>query len=277
MIQLTVIFDRDMYAGDAGNPASVVNVENYALTTSTGQSVTITGATYNVATRSVTLKFDPIGAANYVLTIGAGLKSIENVALGTEILSHFTTIADLSHQVHIEFGAVRSDRGDGTLTYDVVVTNIGDTPMLAPISLVLDPVQYFQGQPDTPAMPIGSGLWLINLKTTAVGGQLLPGQSTTVQIVRISNPDNQHLSIGNGVFAVPAANGAPVFAFDRRIVETTDGEGSTQYSIVDPVPPAKVGELFSYQLTATDPDGDTVTYLLIEGRKAWRSIRRPGF
>src|SRR5262249_26981064 len=157
--------DHDMLAGDGTDPASVVNVANYALTKATGEAVPILSALYATATRTVTLGFDPIDAADFTLTINGQVKSLENLAMGQDFTSHFTTIANLSGQLTIEFKDTRSSRADGTVSYDVTVTNITDAAILAPLTLLLDPAQYFQGEPVGIATHTNDGLWLINLGT----------------------------------------------------------------------------------------------------------------
>src|SRR5262249_13102668 len=143
----------------------------------------------------------------------------------------------------IEFKDTRSSRADGTVSYDVTVTNITDAAILAPLTLLLDPAQYFQGEPVGIATHTNDGLWLINLGTGLPNGQLLPGQSTTAQTVTINNPLNQHLAVGHGIFAIPAANQKPIFDSD-------------------PVTVAIAGEQYSYQVAAHDPDGNPITYVL---------------
>ncbi|MER9397476.1 Ig-like domain-containing protein [Mesorhizobium sp. M0615] len=234
-----------MLAGDGLDGGSVLNLANYTLVKGTGEPVALEVATYDVATRTVRLSFDPLEFGDYTLTVGEHLKSIQDAELGSAFTSDFTAITDLSALVTIEFSAVRSSRADGTVSYDVKVTNICDADILAPLTLVLDPAQYFLGQPAGATFE-GGGLWYINLGEALADGRLAPGQSTTVQTVTIGNSALQHLSIGHGVFAVPAANRAPV-------IDSA------------PVTTAIAGQPYSYQLAAHDPDGNPFTYLLLDG------------
>jgi VCBS repeat-containing protein len=245
LTQIAITFDHDMLAGDGTDPASVLNLANYALTKSTGEAVTITSAQYDVASRTVTLSFDPIDAGSYTLTILHNVKSLENVALAQDFTSSFIAVSDLSAQINVVFDDVRSSRADGTVSYDVTVTNTSDNNIDAPLTLVLDPGQYFQGQPTTAATQTSDGFWLINLGAGLAGGILKPGQSTTAQTVTVTNPFGQHLSIGNSVFAVPTPTQSPVF-------------DST------PLTTATAGENYQYQLAAHDPNGYSFTYLLMD-------------
>src|SRR4029079_9163398 len=114
-------------------------------------------------------------------------------------------------QLRIQFDRTRSSRIDGTVSYDVTVTNISDREILAPLTLQVERVQYFAGQPTGTVGQTGDGYWLINLGGTLSNGRLLPGQTTSAQTVTVTNPLGQHLSIGHSIFAIPAANEAPVF------------------------------------------------------------------
>jgi YD repeat-containing protein len=245
MTKIEVTFDHDMLAGDGTDPASVLNLANYALTQSTGAAVTINSAQYDAATRKVTLSFDPIAAGAYTLTIYHLVKSLENVALQADYITSFFAVSDLSGLVSVVFNDVRSSRADGTVSYDVTVTNTSSNNIDAPVTLVLDPGQYFQGQPTGAATQTSVGWWLIDLGAGLTGGVLRPGQSTTAQTITVTNPLGQHLSIGNSVFAMPTPTQSPVFDSS-------------------PVTAATAGETYQYQLAAHDPNGYALTYVLFD-------------
>ncbi|MGO8654683.1 Ig-like domain-containing protein, partial [Rhizobium ruizarguesonis] len=136
--EIAVTFDQDMLAGDGTEAGSVLNLANYALTKALGGAIAIKSAAYDVATRTVRLSIDPLDFGDYTLGVGEHVKSIQGSELGTPFESDFTAISDLSALLSIEFGTVRSSRADGTVSYDVRITNISDADILAPLTLVLD-------------------------------------------------------------------------------------------------------------------------------------------
>ncbi|WP_334407672.1 Ig-like domain-containing protein [Bradyrhizobium sp. AZCC 2289] len=248
LTQIAITFDHDMLAGDGTDAASVVNLANYALTKSTGEAVTLTVAQYDAATRKVTLGFDTIDAAAYSLTIYHSVKSLENVQLDQDFTTNFVAVSDLSALVSIVFNDVRSSRADGTVSYDVTVTNISDNDIDAPVTLVLDPGQYFQGQPTGASTLSSEGWWLIDLGVGLAGGVLKPGQSTTGQTITVTNPLGQHLSIGNSIFAMPTPTQAPVFDSS-------------------PITAATADQTYQYLIAAHDPNGFPLTYVLLDAPK----------
>jgi hypothetical protein len=124
---------------------------------------------------------------------------------------------------------VRSDRAGGTVSDDGTVTNISKTNIDAPVTLVLDPGQYFKGQPTGLAAQASTGWWLIDLGVGLADGILRPGQSITTQTITLTNPLGQHLSIGNSIFAMPTPTAAPVF--DSQPVTSADITQPYQYQI----------------------------------------------
>jgi Bacterial Ig domain/Putative Ig domain/Bacterial Ig-like domain len=248
LAQVSIAFDHDMVTGDSTDPGSVLNLANYALNDSTGQAVPITSAQYDAAMRTVTLQFDPIAASTYSLTVFHSVTSTQGERLAQDDTTSFTAVSNISALVSVGFTDVRSSRSEGTVSYDVTVTNIGGNTIQAPLTLVLDPGQYFLGRPTGAATQTSTGLWLIDLGAGLAGGVLRPGQSTTAQTITISNPSSQHISLGNGVFAMPTPTQAPVF-------------DST------PVTAATAGQTYVYQLEAHDPNGFPLTYLLLDAPK----------
>src|SRR5205807_1621242 len=133
------------------------------------------------------------------------------VALAQAYSAAFVAASDFSMFVSVGFAAARSHRGEGTVSYDVTVTNTGAYDLLVPLMLVLDPAQYFSGQPLGASGQTASGLWLIDLGDGLTGGALHPGQSTIAQTLTVQDPDGQRVAFAHGVFAMPYPNAAPVF------------------------------------------------------------------
>jgi len=255
MAQITVSFDQAMLAetpaeftkDEDGNPivdpdapASVLNPANYTLLGPDGSALSIESLAWDAATHSVSIAFAPLLAGAHELRLAATLQSSEGVALGTEYVSHFATVLDFSSQVSLEFRDSRSSRADGTVSWEVRVTNIGDYELRPPLTLLLDPAAWFLGAPQ--GVSVGEGLWRIDLGDTV----LAPGQSSLAYTVTISNPQGQHLSLGQAVYAVPYPNELP---------------------IIDSLPllDAAAGQAYAYQAQAHDPESGGLSWLLLDG------------
>ena len=184
---ITVTFDHDMLATTATDPSSVLNPANFALFNSAGEEVPLLGLTYDAATRTASLRYDPIGADQFNLRVSTNLKSEQGLAIAQIYSSTFSTLLDISNQIAITFTDSRSDRGDGTVSYDVIVTNVGEDDLRAPVTLILDPAAYFQGTPGGGAVATSDGVWVIDL-TPQLGttGVLKAGESSHAQTVTVS-------------------------------------------------------------------------------------------
>ncbi|MFN0038823.1 MAG: tandem-95 repeat protein, partial [Burkholderiales bacterium] len=133
----------------------------------------------------------------------------------------------------------------GTVSFDVQVTNKTDYDLRVPVLLVLDPSKYFQGT--AVGAPLrDDGLWMLDIGAGMPNGVFRPGASTLVRTVTLTNPQGQHVTLGNGVYAMAYPNTAPVFS-----------------SV--PVTSTAAGSAYQYQAAATDPDGSAVTYVLLDG------------
>ncbi len=239
--EISVVFDRDMLASAPTAIASVTNPSNYLLTKD-GNALTIRSVRWDVDTRTATLRFDALEPGLIELTVKAGILSTQGLRLQHPYVMDFVAVSDFSDYVHLDFASTRSDRGDGTLSFDLQVTNIGDIDLLPPLILILDPAQYFQGS--VPGTPAAGGLWLLDLGLGSAG--LKPGESTIVRTITLGNPQGQRADLGTGIYALPYPNAAPLITSQ-------------------PVTAARVGEPYRYELGAVDPDGVGLRYLLLSG------------
>lgn len=242
LTSIAISFDRDMLADTPDDDNSVLNPANYAITGSAGTSVGIASISYDPATRTAILSFQTPEPDQFTIHVSQQIESAESLPLETDFTSHFTAISDFSSIVRLEFFNSRSDRANGTVAYDVRVTNISTNDLRVPLTLVLDPVSFFAGQP-IGALPGNNGLFLLDIGTDLAGGVFKPNQVTTTRTITIPNPAGGRANFGYGVFALPTANVAPT---------------------IDSVPPqnATAGLPFSYQVAAHDPDGTIITYFL---------------
>ncbi len=244
MSRVGVVFDHDMFQGAANEPGSVLNPGNFALIGSAGQPILIRSVSYDTASRTAVLSFDQLEADEYTLRVSSSLQSDQGMRLDDAYETGFTALLDFSNRVAIGFVATRSDRASGTVSYDVTVTNIGDDDLRAPLTLVIDPGQYFSGHP-IGAQPSGQGLWLIDLSSALSGGALKTGEQIAAQTVTVTTPGNQRADLGHGVYALPYPNDPPVFTSR-------------------PVTLGQVGATYSYQAQGADPDGHILGYVLLQ-------------
>ena len=236
-----VQFTEDMALEGDG---SVLDPNNYALIDLAGDIVPITGITWDAATRSVLLTFDPLERGSFALLISQLIESARGLALGEDTTIDFTRIEDVTATVSITYANTRIDRLAGTVTYDVVVTNLGDDELRAPLFLTLDP------QTDGSGAPVdgvdSNGIWLVDLEEAlGAGGRLAPGQSTTARAVSLILTGDARAAFIHGVRILSGVNEYP--------------------AIEDDIPrTATVGELYNHRLSATDEDGTTIGWVLVE-------------
>ncbi len=174
---LTIVFDQDMFIGDATDSDSILNPTNYRLVGEQSGLRTIQDLVYDAATRTVLLNTGNLMPDDYTLTIDDRVKSVFGKHLVTDFATSFQAISDLTAYIDIDFGLTRFDRTLGTVSYDVTLTNTGDTAIVLPVLLVLDPRDGYAGIPEGLAAPSDDGRWLIDLTDSLpADGRLAPGQ-----------------------------------------------------------------------------------------------------
>jgi hypothetical protein len=229
------------------DPASVLNPVQYRLTGTTSGAVAIRAVSYDSASRTAGLTVDALLPDTYQLQVLKTVESQRGVAMAEDYSSSFVAVSDFSALVRFEFFNSRMLRSAGTISYDVTITNITSNDLLLPLVLVLDPARNYSGVPEDALPRDDSGVFFIDLSgSLPEQGRLRPNQTTLGRTVTIRNPTGQRVDLGHGVFTLPYPNEAPEFT-------------ST------PVAVATVGQPYSYQAVAKDPDGVALVYLLIEG------------
>src|SRR5262249_8523589 len=149
-------------------------------------------------------------ADQYTLSVRNSIVSAQHVALLVPYVTHFTAVSDLSPYVTITYKDTRYDRNTNTIAYDVTVKNTSQFSLFAPLILILDPSQGFNGIPQS-ANPSG-GSWLLSLTSTVPGGVALkPGDTTSGATVVINNPNNLEVAYTSQVTGTPPSASAPVF------------------------------------------------------------------
>ena len=244
---LSITFDQDMLALGQEDLYSVENPGNYTLTGQASGAVAFRSVLYVPETFTVFLTPDPLAPDDYELTLSENISSIQGLTLAESYTTTFTAITNLSDFVDIEFSDARSNRADGTVSYDVVITNTSQAELLLPIILVLDPAQGYLGVPQQAIGQAPDGRWFVDLSDALPAGQgLAPGQSTTGRTITIRNPAGRKVDYDTGVSSQLAPNAAPVF----------DSQ---------PVTEAVAGQVYTYQAQAHDPESTALVFILYQG------------
>ncbi len=218
---ISVTFDESMWLGangaDPTDPGSVLNPANFTLvSTATGSDITLnpTSITWNAATNTATLTLPALAAGGWQLQVSNNLLGADQINLAHSYASSFTAAINFSDQVKLSFTNTRVDHATGQVSYDVSITNIGNEDIHGPLSLLLDPGQYFNGQVSDGAQD-GSSYWTLDLTAAldAQGGVLAAGATLANQTVTVG-PSAALLAatgtgqlvkfnMGSGVYAVP--------------------------------------------------------------------------
>src|SRR5262249_39713300 len=93
---LSVIYDQDMLADGADDPASVLNPDNYVLTGAAGTRAVIRQVTYDAASHTALLQVENLPADRYTLDVSAAVKSVQGLALKAPYETTFTAVSDFS-------------------------------------------------------------------------------------------------------------------------------------------------------------------------------------
>ncbi|MFN9747507.1 MAG: putative Ig domain-containing protein, partial [Betaproteobacteria bacterium] len=277
LTQLAVAFDQPMWTGadgaDTRSPDSVLNPANYGLVATganAGRRLAPVAVRWDAGTRSAVLTLPNLPAGGWRLEVGTGLRSASQVALASAWSLVFTAVADISNQVQLVFGATRAERVNGSVTYDVSITNIGSDDIRGPLMLLLDPGRYFDGS--VAGGSAGSGeqdeLWVIDLKDalTARGGRLASGQTLSDLLVTVqpaarfgtgASGTLVKANLGHGIYAVPYDNTPPTL----EVIDAASGAPAEQSA---PLPGARAGEPWSATLRASDTDGSLLFWELLQ-------------
>ncbi|GAB1542664.1 hypothetical protein NUACC21_53380 [Scytonema sp. NUACC21] len=242
---ISVTFDSDMFAGASNYLASVLNPNNYQLIGGNSNIINPVSVRYDTATKSALLGFNTFDAGNYEFKVLQNIKSTAGVELETAYSERFTTVSNFSSLVDFNFSNARSHRAEGTISFDVTITSKADQDLLLPVMLLLDPSATFTGVPNGAVGRTDSGAYLLDLKDSLPDGRLKSGASTTVRTITVNNPDALRVEFTPGIYAMPYPNLAPV------ITSTA-------------VTTATLGQDYSYQISAFDPDGSVLGYLLYD-------------
>ncbi|MCI0535453.1 MAG: putative Ig domain-containing protein, partial [Verrucomicrobiales bacterium] len=241
----SLTFNIDMLASNASDAASVLNPSNYTLkNTSTGQTLSIGLASYDPSRRTVNLNFESLSPDQYELRVAKTLQSDLGVALVNDFTTQFFVLAEVTDQLVPQFSNTRLNRADGTVSFDVRITNSLSFAVAAPIRIV------FAGLAESGAELAGlhgvtdEGRPYVDLNTSS--NFVLNAGASLITTITVSNPEMLRLDLRPRVLAGLPTNIRPLFS-------STPGTA------------AKVGEAYQYAVQAGDPDGADVAYTLVQG------------
>ena len=269
----TLGFDQAMWLGNNGNDsndsndsndvASVLNPENYrfvGLGKNVNQTLMPEAVKWDKATNSVILTLPNMAAGQWRIEVSSNLQSAKQTRLEGVYTAAFTTVTDYSAFVSIEFDKTRADRLNGTVSYDVKLTNIGQDNIQGPLLLLLDPGHYFNGGivAGQQGQGIQDELWLLDIGSylQAHGGTLKAGESLSGITVSVVKAEDLTLSsdaarllkfdLSHQVYALPYDNQPPVISYDENKLV------------------AKVNETWTLDLDAVDVDGNQFQWSVVE-------------
>ena len=243
---VSVTFDQDMLVGNANDPGSVLNPDNYSLVGDTVGELSIRSVKYSARARTALIVADGMLADNYTLTV-SDVRSAFGLSMAGNYTSRFLGISDLSALVDVGFGRARSDRSTNTISYEVSIRNRSDLPLILPVLLTLDPAAGYKGLPTTNDGKTDDGKWLLDLSESLPDdGRLEPGESVAGRTLSIVSPDNRRVQFAAGIIGQTTPNQAPEF-------------------IGNPLLEVAVGQEYVYNAMASDPDAQPVVFFLLSG------------
>ncbi|WP_374356904.1 putative Ig domain-containing protein, partial [Chitinimonas sp.] len=225
--QVSIVFDQAMWLGangaaDPGDAASVLNPANYRLIASDAAgAITLhpSSVSWDATRNTVVLNLPALTAGSWALEVMNSLKSAAELPLAARYTSQFSTVLDFSSQLRLSFSHTRANHATGEISYDVSISNIGDADIRAPLTLLIDPGRYFNGQVAGAGQQ--GGLWLLKLDQAlaAQGGKLAVGATLANQTVTLLPAASlgsalgmaalPHFDLGHGVYALPYTSAPP--------------------------------------------------------------------
>src|SRR5690606_21927370 len=129
-----------MFRGGLSDIRSVTNPANYRIIDmATGQAVPVGAALYNPDNRSVTLVFDVLAPSTYEIRVLSTVQDDLGNALASIYTSQFSVVEDRTAELSpgLQFANTRLNRADGTLLFDVRLTNPTNFVLNGPVRVLL--------------------------------------------------------------------------------------------------------------------------------------------
>jgi RHS repeat-associated protein len=173
-----------------------------------------------------------------------GAPGLGELAPPTTPTIDFASLSDVTGSMSPSYGETSFRSRGATLFTDLALTNSGTFgvggPLLIAIDHLSDPTVRVRGADgETP-----QGLPYFDYSSTLVGSILLPGQKTGTRTLEFYDP--AHIQFTYDLVILGQLNRPPTFTSS-------------------PKTEALIGHSYAYQATASDPDGDVLTYSLLEG------------
>ncbi|HLF95978.1 MAG TPA: CARDB domain-containing protein, partial [Methylococcaceae bacterium] len=282
--RIGIQFDQAMWLGDSNDEGSVLNPDNYtftALGSDAGRVIAPQSVVWDAISRTVWLDVNGLlPAGQYQIDIGAHLQSSTQVRLDQGYASTFTALLDMSHRVQLDFANTRADRATGEVSYDVSLTNIGTDDLNGPLMLLLDPGRYFDDGILDAAGGGGdqSDLWLLDLSAglQSLGGKLPVGATLADQTVTLV-PASRFATLAGMADLVKANLGHGVYALPQPNLPPRLGVAGSDFLDADALAPAAVGQAWSGQIEAVDPDGTQFFFELLQAPEGVTLTREPDY
>ncbi|PNY36139.1 hypothetical protein C2E31_14500 [Rhodopirellula baltica] len=239
--QAELVFDVGLLQSN-NDPAAGNQRSNYSLKNrDTGETVNIGAVAYDAQSRSASLLFETLSPAEYELTVAAQVESEQGIAIGGNgYTTTFRVFEDVSISTSLAYSNTRLNRADGTLLFDVVVSNTADFDIAGPINVMFDQLGdssvVFFGNDGAPADANGYQI--------LADGEVLQAHGTSSpQTITIANPNLVDLNFQPRILATLPPNQLPLFS-----------TSPSQFASIDTA--------YGYDAEADDPDGATVSYVL---------------
>ncbi|SHJ60399.1 Sugar lactone lactonase YvrE [Palleronia salina] len=243
---LEIRFDQRMLDAEPGVPGSVRDPANYALRRADGTTEIPEFVVYSAETRTAFLGFGALPGGDWTL-IADGAANAYGVPLQDAFEVDFTLITDLSSILDLEISATRFDRSTGEVSFDIALSNTSDRAIKLPVLLTLD-AEGGLGAPASAADAIGDGFWTIDLSgLLPQDGILGAGATTTGRTLQLNAEGRARADLLLGAAGDAGPNKAPEFDVLPDLAELVPGTP------------------WSFDLQASDPDGDTVLFGLLDG------------
>ncbi|EKU96922.1 hypothetical protein Lepto7375DRAFT_0848 [Leptolyngbya sp. PCC 7375] len=154
----------------------------------------------------------------------------------------FDGIQDVSASLTVDYGLTSLNEETETLFSDFTVRNAGqyevDKPLIAAITNISDPTVTVLGVDGLTL----DGLPYYDLSNLVIGSTLAPGDKTESATLRFKNPNGSQFTYD--LVFLGSLNDAPVITSEANV------EGL-------------IGKPYRYDVDATDPEGDPITYALV--------------
>lgn len=178
------------------------------------------------------------------LNTPAGVAFASALTAQTVAAADFARLTDITSDVGLVYGTTSLHEGNTVLFTDVALINQGNAADRGPLVAVIDSLSDPSVAVRNPDGFTPSGLPYFNYGSSISGGTLAPGATTAARTLQFVDPSGIQFTFHASIYSL--ADSPPTVAR----IPTLEGV---------------VGQPFSYQIEATDADGDDLSYSLPGG------------